>query len=269
MTTTRLDATSYGLRIGIESDDAGVLTEVRRRLPLEWGSPTSPMVDRMYGLFRHGAGSERGRSAAVLRVNGEMLGESSDSGQLSEALVTDLQSYVAEMAQHRTFIHAGVVGWHGAAIVIPGRSFCGKTRLVIALMRAGAAYYSDEYAVLDPSGRVHPFPRLLSVRQDDGAPPRRDTAESLGGRCGAGPLPVGLVVVSHYEPGARWRPRRLSPGEALLALLAHSVSVRRQPQEVLDTLARVVAEAPALAGARGEAGDMVDPLLSMLSTRGA
>jgi hypothetical protein len=36
MSTTRLDTPSYGLRIGIESDDAGVLAEVRQRLPLEW-----------------------------------------------------------------------------------------------------------------------------------------------------------------------------------------------------------------------------------------
>jgi hypothetical protein len=265
MSTARLATTSYGLRIGIESDDAGVLAEIRRRLPLEWGSETPPVVDRMYGLFRHRLESNRGRRAAVLRVNGETLEESSDSGQLSEALVTDLQLYVAEMAQRRAFIHAGVVGWQGSAIMLPGRSFCGKTRLVVALMRAGAEYYSDEYAVLDSNGRVHPYPRLLSIRQDDGAPPRRDTAESLGGRCGAGPLPVGLVVVSTYEPGARWQPRRLSAGEAMLALLAHSVSVRRQPEVVLDTLTRVVADAPVLASARGEAGELVASLLSMLS----
>jgi hypothetical protein len=268
MRTTRLDATSYGLRIGIESDDTGVLAEVRRRLPLEWGSETSPVVDRMYGLFRHRIEYGRDRSAAVLRVNGEMLEEAADSGQLCETLVGDLQLYVAEMARQRAFIHAGVVGWRGSAIVLPGRSFCGKTRLVIALMRAGAEYYSDEYAVLDKNACVHPFPRLLSIRRDDGALLRRDTAEGLGGRRGTGPLPVGLVVVSAYEPGARWQPRRLSPGEAVLALLAHSVSVRRQPEAVLDTLARVVAGAPVLAGDRGEADELVAPLLSMLSPGG-
>lgn len=264
MSATRLATTSYGLRIGIECDDADVLTEIVRRLPLKWGSVTPPAIDRMYGLFRRHLESDRGPGAGVLRVNGHTLEESSDSGQLSEALVTDLQLYVAEMARRRVFIHAGVVGWQGSAIMLPGRSFCGKTRLVVALIRAGAEYYSDEYAVLDSKGRVHPYPRLLSIRQDDGAPPRRDTAEDLGGRCGTGPLPVGLVVVSTYEPGARWQPRRLSAGEAMLALLAHSVSVRRQPEVVLDTLARVVADAPVLASSRCEADELVAPLLSML-----
>jgi hypothetical protein len=269
MGTTRLDAASYGLRIGIESDDAEVLAEVRRRLPLEWGAETPAAVDRLDGLFRRRVGAGRGGSPAVLEVDGALLEESPDSERLSETLVTDLQVYVAERARHRVFIHAGVVGWRGSAIVLPGPSFCGKTRLVVALMRAGAEYYSDEYAVLDSMGWVHPFPRLLSIRQEGGAPPRRDTAESLGGRRGAGPLPVGLVVVSTYEPGARWQPRRLSAGEALLALLAHSVSVRRQPAEVLDTLVRVVAGAPVMAGIRGEADELVAPLLSVLPTREA
>jgi hypothetical protein len=30
---------------------------------------------------------------------------------------------------------------------------------VAELVRAGATYYSDEFAVLDSRGRVHPFPR--------------------------------------------------------------------------------------------------------------
>lgn len=266
MSATRLVTTSYGLRIGVECDDADVLTEIVRRLPFTWGSETPPAIDRTYGLFRGHLESDRGQGGAVLRVNGHTVEESSDFVQLSEALLTDLQIYVAEMAQRRVFIHAGVVGWQGSAIMLPGRSFCGKTRLVVALMRAGAEYYSDEYAVLDSKGRVHPYPRLLSIRQDDGAPPRRHSAESLGGRRGAGPLPVGLVVVSTYEPGARWQPRRLSAGDAMLALLAHSVSMRRQPEVVLDTLARVVADAPVLASDRGEADELAAPLLSTLSS---
>lgn len=261
----KIATTSYGLGIEIESDDAGVLAEVRRRLPLAWVSETPKAVDRMYGLVRYCPAAEQGRGTAVLRVNGETLEESSDSGQLSEALVTDLQLYVAEMARRRAFIHAGVVGWRGSALILPGQSFCGKTRLVLALMRAGAEYYSDEYAVLDSKGRVHPYPRLLSIRQDDGAPPRRETPEGLGGRRGDGPLPVGLVIVTTYEPGARWQPQRLSAGEAMLALMAHSVSVRRQPEAVLDTLARVVADAPVFTSPRGEAGELAVPLLSMLS----
>jgi hypothetical protein len=42
-------------------------------------------------------------------------------------------------------------------MVLPGKSFAGKTTLVAALVRAGAEYWSDEYAVLDANGDVHPY----------------------------------------------------------------------------------------------------------------
>ena len=64
---------------------------------------------------------------------------------------------VAEWTRSLVFIHAGAVGWRGKAIVFPGNSFFGKTTLVAELVRRGAAYLSDEYAILDENGVVHPF----------------------------------------------------------------------------------------------------------------
>ncbi len=78
---------------------------------------------------------------------------------------SDLQLYVADMAPDRVFVHAGVVVCQGRGILLPGRSFSGKSTLVAELIRAGAEYYSDEYAVLDSTGSVHPYPRPLSIRQ--------------------------------------------------------------------------------------------------------
>ena len=72
-----------------------------------------------------------------------------------DTLESDLQLHVAEQARRRLFVHAGVVGWKGRAIVIPGRSFTGKTTLVAELVRAGASYYSDEYALIDSRGKIH------------------------------------------------------------------------------------------------------------------
>jgi len=177
-------------------------------------------------------------------------------------LESDLQRYVAEAAPRRLFVHAGVVGWRGRAIVLPGRTFTGKTTLVAVLVKAGATYYSDEYAVLDAHGCVHPYARPLAVREH-GALERatRYAVEALGGRPGVTPLPVGLVIVSQYKPTARWRPRQLSAGEGALALLAHTISARRQPELALATLHHVVSRAPVLQGVRGEAEDVVDVIL--------
>ena len=79
-------------------------------------------------------------------------------------------------------------------------------------------------------------------------------------RC-AKPLPVGLVAVSRYEEGARWRPRSLSPGRALLALLANTVPARSAPERSLRTLREIIASTQVFTGRRGEADETVDLLL--------
>jgi hypothetical protein len=158
-----------------------------------------------------------------------------------------------------------VVRWRGKAIVIPGRSFSGKTTLTAELVKAGATYYSDEYAVLDAEGRVHPYRRRLSVRENGHLEkPKKYAVESLGGRSGIKPLPVGLVIVSKYKPGAKWRPQQISAGEGALALMANTVSVRRQPETTLATLRKVVARAPVFKGTRGEARQVIDFIFEQL-----
>ena len=162
-------------------------------------------------------------------------------------------------ARRRLFVHAGVVGWRGRAIVIPGASLSGKSSLVAALVRAGATYYSDysdEYAVFDARGRVHPFPTALSIRDGTNGKPRRCAVEALGGRSGVAPLPVGLVVITTYRAGAAWRGRPLSPGRAMLELLRHTVPARRRPRSAIATLRTVAASATVLKGVRGEAEPM-------------
>ena len=144
---------------------------------------------------------------------------------------------------------------------MPGRSLSGKTTLVAELLRAGASFYSDEYAVLDLQGRVHPYPRALAIREVGSSKQTRRTPEALGAIVGARPLPVGLVVVSNYKVGAKWRPRSLSPGQGALALLDNTVSIRREPEKALHALTRAVSGAPILTGVRGEAKETVDLIL--------
>ena len=83
-------------------------------------------------------------------------------------LCQDIDNTVAQRSRQMLFVHAGVVGWRGLAIVIPGRSHTGKSTLVAELVWRGAVYYSDEFAVLDDTGRVHPSrrPLVLATRDD-------------------------------------------------------------------------------------------------------
>lgn len=246
--------------------DRAVLKGLLERLPPGWKTSVLPVVSRLYSLVAGGDGSRPGvRRFSILYGDAARLARARELEQALDALESDVQLYVAEMSPRRVFVHAGAVGWRGRAIVIPGRSLSGKTSLVAALVRAGATYYADEYAVLDAHGRVHPFPRRLGIRED--GPTQKATryaVEAIGGKSGAAPLPVGLVILSTYRSGARWRPRRLSAGRAALDLLAHTVSIRRQPEAALATMQRVVVGAPVLKGVRGEAEEAVDFIVKTL-----
>lgn len=257
--------TAYGVRVGVRTDDAGALGAVARRLPPGWRPSASPGVARLYSFIAGGAGGGRGvRRFHLLYAGAELIARSLDREAVFDRFESDLQLYVAERAPRRVFVHAGVVGWKGRAVVIPGRSMSGKTTLVTELVRAGADYYSDEYAVLDPWGRVHPYARPLAVREGAGLRRTRRHAEEFGGRVGEVPLPAGLVVVSRYEPGESWRPRRLTPGEGVLELLSNTVPARRTPARVLSVLTKAAAGAGALAGPRGEAAAAAEAILRSL-----
>lgn len=260
-----LSILAYGVRVGVRSDDARMMEKLLPHLPPGW-KISKASVDRLYSLLVKRKASRR--SLHELYANGERLGEHASVDELLNFFESDLQLYVAEHAPHRIFVHAGVVGWKGRAIVIPGRSYSGKTTLVAALVKAGATYYSDEYAVLDSSGLVHPYPRKLGIREGSGTVRTRKYAvEEIGGRSGSKALPIGLVLVGQYREGARFRPRPMSAGEAVLALLSHTVSARRQPQRALATLKKVVDKALAVQGRRGEAGEMIAEALRLCHCR--
>jgi len=140
-------------------------------------------------------------------------------------------------------------------------SHSGKTTLVNQLIRAGATYYSDEYAVLDRRGRVHPYARPLRLRFPDSLDRKRIKAEEIGAAVGFKPLPIGLVVFTCYEPGARWRPRRLTCGNGVLELMANTVSARSRTARALSVLPKALESAQILKGCRGEAHEAADAVL--------
>src|SRR3954452_6291040 len=139
------------------------------------------------------------------------------AGDLPLSLVVldiQMRMHVAIHAPGKVFIHAGVVRHGGHAIVIPGHSGAGKTTLTAALVRAGASYYSDEYAVLDDDGLVHPYPRRPSPGRLADQPLARGTADWLRQAAGVHPIPLGLAVCTHYVEGGCWHAKGLPAGLA-------------------------------------------------------
>jgi len=259
--TAALTGIAHGVRLGIRANTPAVLDEVEGRLPPGWTPSRSSRVDCLYSIIVGDAAAHRGlRRFHLLYADAARLARTNEMGEVLEAFETDAEWAVAARAPRLIFVHAGVVGWRGRAILLPGRSGSGKTRLVEALVRAGATYYSDEYAILDARGRVHPFARPLIRRKDGGT--ERVTLADMGGEPGTVPLEAGMIVSTWYKRGARWRPRRLSPGRAMMELLAHTLPARVRPAESMAAIGRVTRTAFALKGARGEARSLARALLA-------
>jgi hypothetical protein len=258
--TAGMSFSAYGIRFGLQVNDPAALEQLRGYLPLGWEPIQTGEVDVLYSLWVAPPGQGQ-RDYYLLYVGPELLARTLDLHQLGQGLEQHAQLLTAFLARDCLFVHAGVVGWQGRAIVIPGRSMAGKTTLVNALVEAGATYYSDEFAILDRQGHVHPYPLPLSIRGEHGQPARRWRVGELGGQAGVAPIPVRLVVITTYQPGATWRPRRLSPGQALLALMDNAVAARRNPAYSMPILKHSLSGAAAFGGKRGEAEAIVADVL--------
>lgn len=257
---------AYGVRVGVRANTSETLKSLVARLPPGCRPSNVRTTNHLYSM----TGFANGAHGRVARFN---LGywnltrfaRTRSFADLLEQFESHLQLTVAEYAPRRVFVHAGVVGWNGKAILIPGSSFSGKSTLVAELLRAGATYYSDEYAVIDANGRVHPYARDLRMRSTDAVYMKRMRAEQFGADTGSKPLPVALVTSTAFKEGARWRPRELTTGRAVLELLANTVSARSQPEMALNFLSKALASAHALKSARGEAQEVAESILKLAS----
>ena len=256
---------SYGVRVGLRVNDAAILPDVIERLPPGWKTSSASVVDHLYSVIGGGAKEDsKVRRLNLAYWNLLRIARPRKFAELLDGFESHVQLTVAEHAPRRVFVHAGVVGWNGRAIVIPGLSYAGKTTLVHQLVRAGAVYYSDEYAVIDACGRVHPYPRPLGMRSPGSSESKKVSAEEIGATIGTRPLRIGLVLSTGFKKGARFRPRELSRGLGVLELLANTVSARTQPHLALEALPKALESAQILKGARGEASEIVDSILGRI-----
>ncbi len=257
-----LSFNAYGVRVGVRVNDSAILADLIARLPPSSRPASFAVVDHLYSII----GSRATSGSKVRRLslgywNLLRFARAREFDGMLDAFESHVQLTVAEYAPRRVFVHAGVVGWKDRAILIPGLSYSGKTTLVDQLIRAGATYYSDEYAVLDERGRVHPYPRALGIRLPNSDESKKVRAEEIGGRIGSKPLRVGLVLATNYKNGARWRPRQVTRGRGVLELMSNTVSARSQPELALTVLPLALESARILKGVRGEAAEIVKSIL--------
>jgi len=252
---------SFGVKMWLGSNRREAAERLHEVLPPGW----KQYPDIVVGEHRFGLIGDKGGTYRVDLANFP-LAEKVPLDLALEVLESAIRQRVAFNAPDHIFVHAGVVAHEGRALLIPGKSFSGKTRLVASLVRAGATYYSDEFAPIDGDGLVHPYAKPLSIRGDNQLQTNHHVA-SLGGTSGEDPLPVAAVVHTTYREGALWEPTSLSPAQGALALFGHAVAARDRPEAVLSALTAAVDGATIVDGDRGEADELAPLLLAQLGAQ--
>jgi hypothetical protein len=258
---------TYGLRLGVRVSEFGHMDRVREALPHGAEITDRCEVDHLYSVLigKRNDGDPDEVPTCVVYSDAAPVARTAGIASAVDSLGSSLEILVGEFAKNRIFVHAGAVGWRGRAILLPGRSFVGKSRFVAELVRAGAELYSDEYAVLSADGLVHPYARPISIREEDSHRGQPVSVEELGpAGLGEEPIPAGLVLIAEYREGAVWRPRRLTPGNAVLELLANTIPARRRPEAALEALEAVARSAEAYKVTRGEADEAAGEALRLL-----
>ena len=191
-----------GVHLAVAGDSAALVEALDRYL-LPWlpraainGEPADRLVE-----VRWAAKS----SGLEILIDGAVA----DTAPSPLAAIASAQRALDEAVVRRqaevVVVHGGVVGRDGRAILLPAPSGAGKSALVAELVRQGALYFSDEYALIDSAGLVHPYPRTLLLRDGSGDG-RPVLATELGGTVAREPMPAG----SSWDCAMRPTPRSTS-----------------------------------------------------------
>lgn len=224
-------------------------------LPVKWAEIPYEKAQHRFEFIKN---YKTGR--LTIKLNDEVVTENVDFTRGLDLLISKVRLTIAEFAEQVIFLHAGVIGWQDKAIIIPGKSFAGKTTLVAEFAKNGCEYFSDEYALIDKNGLVHPFLKRLSMRGiiDDYTQVDLDV-EEFGGKRAQKPFPVGCILIAEYKKEKKSKPKlkEISLGEGVMASIANSISVRQNPKFVIEVLNKALQQSVVLKSQRGEAADFV------------
>jgi hypothetical protein len=146
-------------------------------------------------------------------------------------------------------LRAGAVLRHGYAIVVPhnGDGRAGISRLVGALVSAGAELIGDGEVEIDDRGRV---------RVPAGAPAAASAS--------ADGVDLALIVATTYQAGVSWRPRVLYGARATLPILERAASTRGPLRSLIRLAAQLAPRVTTLSGPRPDAARIAPRILAYL-----
>jgi hypothetical protein len=188
----------------------------------------------------------------AMELNGAIIAANETMPYLFTLIQQAADDAMVRHLRRETAIHAGTVVYQGEAIVMPGPSGSGKSRLVQELLRLGAEYCSDEYAILDSRGCVHPYARALMIREES-EEQHPMLASDLRAKVCDCPSPVSLFLFLRYDADAEGLDvQPLDRSEALIRLLQNTPQVMADKYDVLAPLKAAMSQAASYEGTRGE-----------------
>ncbi len=249
---------AYGCNLQIESSLAGVVEAANIYV-----LPTMPRVRSFDGPVHGAARIEAVEGGLRLEAEGTTALVAPDERRLMQYLIRVLDDAVIRNLRGMYAVHAGTVAWRGGAILLPGLSHAGKSSLVAELLRRGATYYSDEYAMIDETGRVHPYPRPVLLR-NGGLHQEPVLPGELNASVGRDPVPMRWVFAVSYNPGGDWQVAPMEQSETLFALLKNTPHVLEDAPEMLSFFHQAVLGVRGCTGERGEAAEAAEKILALV-----
>ena len=165
---------------------------------------------------------------------------------------------IAAETSHHLVIHAGCVTGE-RAVLLPGQSGAGKSRLVAGCVTAGLSYLSDEYAVVElEGGSIVPYAKPIGLDGERLVAASHVRPGSVGSSS-----PPGGIVFPRYEPHAPTTATALDPGRTLIALAAHATNLATVGGAAVPWLAGIAASCPAWQITYGDARDAVAQICEM------
>ncbi len=174
--------------------------------------------------------------------------------------------HLASASREGLVFHAAVLVWQGLGVLVPGTIGAGKSTLAAWLVERGLTYLTDELAFVPlGSDRVQGFTRPFNLK-----PPALDllrrefpgnglcqrwsgpgfdmlSPECLGLVAAGAMPPLRLLLFPHYASQSVPTLRRLTGGQAALALMSTLVNARNLPDHGLGEVARLAGMSTACA----------------------
>jgi hypothetical protein len=247
--TLALNVLGRGVRVRSADHVAGVL------LAAAYGAMRSDAVAANLEYTVRRAGAPTG--GFQLERSGRPPVVAPDDGTLLARFDADLAVEIQRLRPDLYVVHAAVLGYGAAAVMLVAKSGGGKSTLSWALLQQGLAYLSDELAPIGLARLdVLPYPRALMVKREP--PPSHPLpagtvrtsrgfhvpTAAMPGEVRTRPAPLAAIFFLHHAPGTRPSVRRITPAEGAARLYANTLNPLAHPGDGIDAAIRVATARP-------------------------